>query len=299
MFISILFNSYLWIKQQRPDLIVGCYAFPDCVACWMLARVCKIKLIMKVHGSDINYAAQSKIIRMQICYAAKYATKIVAVSDDLKRKMIGFGIPSDKIEVIYNGVDHHLFNNKGAEITDLGKSFIFIGNLKKEKGIEELLAAICKVSMKYPEVRLGLVGPGPMLKVLPTILQRMNLDELVTIHGAIDHSLIPNFISKSKAIVLPSHNEGVPNVLLEAMAFGKPVIATRVGGIPEIVIDGVTGFLCDVKNVDSLADALVRCLETELKPDIIETHARNFTWEKNIEYFGRIIDETISDAYEL
>jgi len=290
MFFSLLLNSFFWIRKNDIELIIGSWAYPDGVAAFLLARLLGKKFILKVHGSDINVAAESRLRAWQIKFVAQRSDGVLAVSKALKAKLIELGVPSEKVKVLYNGVDHELFGSREGAAEEGSTQILYIGNLKKEKGVLELAAAFELLLKKYPKARLLYAGAGVYFSEIEGELEKRGIVQHVELLGQVDHSDLPAMIARSTMVVLPSYNEGVPNVLLEAMSSGKPVVATRVGGIPEVVIDGKTGILCTEKSVSSLADAMDRCLSREWDADFIACHAKQFNWQDNMKGLEDLIE---------
>lgn len=293
MFMSLVSNSIIWIYRNKPDLVIGCYAYPDGLAACLLAKLLRKNFLLKVHGSDINIQTNSVIIRMQIQYIASQATGILAVSEALKDKLVDMGVDKEKIKVIYNGVDHSIFNREYCKASSYDCTFLYIGNLKESKGIFDLLNAFDNLITEKPNATLTYVGPGNKQKVLEHLIKSRSLEGSVKVLGGVHHDQLPKVIHKSFCIVLPSYNEGVPNVLLEAMSCGKPVVATRVGGIPEIIVEGETGLLCQPGDIDGLTRTLKRCTEREWDCEAISKYSEKYTWEKNITKFQEIVSNVM------
>jgi len=291
-----LFHSsrVFWIRKKNVDLIIGSWAYPDGVAAYLLARLLGKKFILKVHGSDVNVAAESKLRAWQIGFVASRSDGVLAVSHALKNRLLELGVAEEKVSVIYNGVDHQLFNVENCSENNVGSQVLYVGNLKKEKGVLELVAAFETVLERHPQIKLVYAGAGECFDEIEAQLKQKNLSQSVELLGLVNHSDLPQLMARSTMIVLPSYNEGVPNVLLEAMSSGKPVVATRVGGIPEIVIEGVTGILCAPKNIPSLVEAMEQCLSEQWDASLIASHAKKFNWSDNANGLEKLIETSIA-----
>ena len=293
MFFSLMFNSFLWIRKKNPDLIIGSWAFPDGVAAYCIAKLLGKKIILKVHGSDINVSANSKMVAFQIRFVSRHADSVLSVSKALKNKLIKLGVPESKVNVIYNGVDQQMFNCIECTEDLPQRKLLYIGNLKREKGIFELLQAFSKILDTFQNVKLIYIGQGPMLNQLLASVVDQNVQDSVEIIGQLDHKYVPVYIKAASLVVLPSYYEGVPNVLLESMACGKPVVATEVGGIPEIIVEGKTGLLCQPRDIESLKKSLEKCLSLSWDNEFIKQHARQFDWHENSLKFRSMIEKTL------
>lgn len=196
----------------------------------------------------------------------RHADRVVAVSDEIRSEMVNDGIPPQKITIIDNGVDMERFAlNRNEEIR---KSFGFNGNSKvigtiasmtPEKGHTYLLEAMRQVIDKCPECRFMIVGDGSQRQFLEEKTSHLGLTGKVLFTGS--RKDVPEILSMLDIFVLPSLKEGLPMALLEAMAAGVPVIATRVGAVPKVVIHGKTGLLVEKGDVNGLITAITQFLK--------------------------------------
>ncbi|GLX78197.1 glycosyl transferase family 1 [Thalassotalea insulae] len=280
MFLSIVCHSGFWLKQLRPQKILASWAFPDAVASSWLSKLFKADFYFKVHGSDIDIQCQHQARAQQVVKMSKTAKGILSVSQALATKMIALGIDKDKIQVIYNGVNHEKFTQPTAAPYS-NDYLLFIGNLKYDKGVMELLNGFNKVHQTHPKLHLVFAGNGVMKNQIMALCKQYNISDKVTLLGAINHDEIPQWLNHCTALALPSYHEGVPNVLLEAMACGKPVIATKVGGIPEIINESICGKLIEKENDLAVADAINFILANHWNKCAIQKHSQQFSWQKN------------------
>jgi len=274
--LSILASS--WIKSISPTKILASWAYPDAVAAVEIAKKFNTEFYLKVHGSDINMHATFPERAKQITAMANHAQGILSVSQDLANKMVYMGINKDKIHVIYNGVNLEKFIPKPAD--NSSPYIIFIGNLKHDKGVIELLNAFIQIHKQFPDLKLHYIGSGNMAVKLQEIISKNQLEEKVILEGVKAHDQLPDIIAQAKLLALPSYNEGVPNVILEAMACATPVVATNVGGIPEVVTKE-TGVIATEITANAIAFSLQEALEKNWDYSAIRSHAELFSWEKN------------------
>ncbi len=171
----------------------------------------------------------------------------------------------------------------------------YIGALSKAKGIVQLLQAIPCVLGREGRVTFLIGGDGELRGEVEKISNNNSLNKKVKFIGWIHHDLLPKYMNDLKLLVLPSYTEGLPNIMLEAMACGTPVLATPVGAIPDIITDGETGFLMLNNSSECIAANVIRALE---HPDLegIAKRARTlveseFTFDKAVERWGKILEE--------
>ncbi|MFT5756253.1 MAG: glycosyltransferase involved in cell wall biosynthesis [Alteromonadaceae bacterium] len=289
LFLSILIHSGLWLKRKKNHILFASWAFPEAVVTSWLSKIYKTKFYFKVHGSDINLHGDIKPRAIQIVAASKQANAIISVSNALKEKMVSMGVNKSKVSVIYNGVNHQVFG--AIEVTPTATPYVlFVGNLKKEKGIFELLDGFAEICHLYPNLELVYAGPGSNQGALLKQAELLNIADKVRLLGTVNHQDLPQLMVNAKLVALPSYNEGVPNVLLEAMACGTPVLASRVGGIPEVVDQKICGQLIEAKQSHEVARGLQLVLDKNWSRSDIKMHSSKFSWEKNKKSLLRMLE---------
>lgn len=193
---------------------------------------------------------------------------IVAVSEQIANDMKQRGIAADKVAIIENGVSLERFRIGNKD--EMRKAFGFNGNekvigtvasLTPEKGHTYLIDAAREVIHKHPEARFLIIGDGPQRQSLEETTAHLGLSGKVIFTGS--RKDIPEILSLLDAFVLPSFKEGLPMALLEAMAAKVPVIATKVGAVPKLIEDGVSGILIPPKDPQAIADAAIEVLSDE------------------------------------
>lgn len=280
MFISLMLHSFGWAKRKSPKKVLASWAFPDAVAAQKFSKRLKAQFYFKVHGSDIDIQCQHPERANQVVNASTFARGILSVSQALAKKMVDFGVSEQKIKVIYNGVNHERFSKAHPRPIDK-PYFLFIGNLKPDKGVMELLEGFAQFGTSHQDYQLVFAGNGPMKAVLTARAKELGLSEQVSLLGGINHSEVSQWLQHATALCLPSYHEGVPNVVLEAMASGVPVIASNVGGIPEVVNESTCGKLIAIKSADAVYLAMNHIIAQDWSKADIQEHAQQFSWEKN------------------
>lgn len=199
-------------------------------------------------------------------WLSRWTDKIIAVSENVKEFYVHKGIASEKIEVIYNGVEITGAPVLQCSSVPVRKEFgiredetvlAVIGRLVEQKGHKYLFEAISSLDGQY-KVRVLVVGEGPLMKSLRSQVVGLRLADKVIFTGL--RQDVPNLLKAIDILVMPSLREGLPMIALEAMASGVPVVATKVGGNPEIIIDGLTGILVEPKDHIALKEAISRLI---------------------------------------
>jgi glycosyltransferase involved in cell wall biosynthesis len=257
------------LQREAPaDFVVAHYAFPDGYAALRLARRHGLPLLVKVRGSDVNLFTRSFLRRRLTLRTLREADRVVAVSKALKARMVELGLPAERVAVMPNGVDRERFapQNRDACRRALGLpvepfTFLFVGTLRSIKGVTTLLQSFRAIpEMQRRRASLILIGEGDLEDELADRIDRFGMREQVRLLPPVPHAEIPQWVGASDCLVLPSTMEGYPNVLVEALAAERPVIASRVGGIPEIVVDGASGLLVPPGEPWPLTDAMLQML---------------------------------------
>jgi len=288
MFLSLLLHSGWWLKRKRPEVLMASWAYPEAVATSWLAKLYKARFFFKVHGSDINQLAQVPARAKQIKKASQRALGILSVSQALAKEMVKLGIAQNKISVIYNGVDHQKFG-VDSERPYSAPYVLYVGNLKADKGVMELYQGFAQIAASQPQLHLVYAGSGAMKAAIEQQAQRDGLTQRVIWLGSVAHDDLPAWISHAQLLALPSYAEGVPNVVLEAMACGTPVLATRVGGIPEVVNEAICGVLIEPKMADAVAQGIASILQRDWDRAAIKQHASQFSWQRNQQQFFEML----------
>lgn len=248
------------------DLILGAFLFPDAWAAGKMAEWLGIPYVVKAHGTDANVTARSPWIAPLIRNTLQKAQAVVAVSRPMVDSLIALGASPHLVHHVPNGVDRNVFapRNKKEARENLGwsphnKRLLFVGRLEREKGLFELLEAYRQLrSIADEPISLVIVGEGSLQNRLAERTRDM---PDVVFAGARRPDEIASFLAAADLLVLPSWAEGTPNVVLEALAAGRPVVASHVGGIPDLVCQGKTGLLIPPNDVPALVNALQTALD--------------------------------------
>lgn len=293
MFLSVKFSVFRSIKAFRPDACFTSWVYPDGYAGKAIANVLNIPIIVKAHGSDVNVYTQDTALRLPTINVLKTIDSLVSVSQAIATKVREFDVPKENVNVVYNGVDKEKFYPIDGLKGDTTRHIVFIGNLKTDKGIFELYDAFKQYVLPLGNAVMHFIGGGGNLNVLSQKIQADDLSDQIIMHGSLSHDSINEWMNKAAVVCLPSYHEGVPNVLLEAMSTGTPVVATSVGGIPEVVPE-FAGILVEPKDKNALGNALLTALSTSYDSLAIIEHAKKFDWAENAKSIEKIIMQHVT-----
>jgi glycosyltransferase involved in cell wall biosynthesis len=278
---------YLPALRGRFDVVLGAFLYPDACAAAALARILGVPYVVKAHGTDVNVLGRWPSVRAWARPALRGAGAVVGVSRPLVDALVRLGARPGRVRLVKNGVDRALFRPRDrAEaraalgLPAKGRIALYVGRLEPQKGLGELIEAFARVAQGGPqETRLVLVGDGAMRAELERKAARLGT---VTLAGVRPPAEVAQFLGAADVLVLPSWAEGTPNVVLEALASGRPVIASRVGGIPDVVEEGRTGLLVPPRDVRALGEALRKAMSCAWSAEELIQGAPP-SWEKSAE----------------
>ena len=271
-------------REAKFDCIDAHYVYPDGFAAVLLGKLLRVPVIVSARGTDINLFPWFRSIRPMIQWTLRQADGVIAVSAALREAMVELGTPPDKIQVIPNGVDPQRFEpvdrqaaRRHLGLPAEGQAIVQVGSLISSKGPRLLIAALAEIAPRFPDLRLYLLGEGSLRKKLESLVRENGLEQRVLLVGSRPNEELKFWYSAADLTCLASLREGMPNVVLESLACGTPVVATRVGGVPEILISSELGLMAE-PNVQSIAMALKSALETSWDREALVRHARTRTW---------------------
>lgn len=255
------------LREFAPDVVLSYWLYPDAFGAMRAARCARLPLVVGARGSDLRVRdAVSRRLTRPVLHAAK---RILVVSEDLGRVAErDYDADPARIRAIPNGCDATIFHPRDRSdaraalgIDADAELVVYVGRLVPEKGLRELLDAMATLAPQRQKLQLALVGEGPMRAELDA---KVAADPTLRVHlpGAQGPHEVARWMAASDLVTLPSYSEGHPNVLVEALACGRPVVATPVGGIPEVV-DADCGLLVAARDPVALAAGLRDALERQ------------------------------------
>lgn len=280
------FFSLMRLKRNglKYDLVDAHYYYPDGVAVAMLKKFLKAPISITARGSDINLLPNYRIPRRLIVWAEKCSSVTVAVSDALRRELLKLGVPEQKIHVLRNGVDSDFFKPLDSlhcrQKWDLsGPVLVSVGNLIEMKGHHLVIEAL----EQLPEYRLLVVGEGEYKSKLEQIARVKGLENRVRFLGNLKQQELVEIYSAADILVLASSREGMPNVLLEAIACGTPVVSTRVGGTPELVQNSDMGVLINERSAKAIAEGVKSLSSNVVTSSDVRKNTERWSWKFTVD----------------
>lgn len=265
------------VRAFRPDLIFSVFLYPDAYAALKIAKKLDVPLVAMGIGSDIHSIGDR--------ISAKYTRKVlreadflVTVSDDLRQKALTMGASPERSRAVVNGCDLSVFHvrdraeaRRQLNLDPKARTVVYIGRMDLRKGLRELVEASARLHSKHPDLQVYMVGEGPDRPQIVQAIEAAGASGYVHAMPPCRPDDVAVWMTAADLVTLPSYMEGCPNVVLEALACGRPVVATRVGGIPEIMSDAC-GRLIPPRDVNALAEGLDAVLSTTWDANDISAH---------------------------
>ncbi|HWR17298.1 MAG TPA: glycosyltransferase family 4 protein [Terriglobales bacterium] len=273
------------VTAAKFDLIDGHYVYPDGYAAVRLAKDVGLPAFVTTRGTDMNLFPEIRTVMPKIRWTLGNVAGGIGVSSKLRELMLNNGLPSAKSTVIGNGIDTERFfpvdqaeARKRLDLPRDQKILVSVAALKRHKGFPLLIPAVQKLREKGLNVLLLLIGDGEGADEAKKMASELGIADRVRFLGIVPNQELQNWYSAADASVLASTREGWPNVLLESMACGTPVLATNIGGIPEVLNSEKLGILTE-PNVESVCTGLCRALSTSWDREAIAEYGRSRSWD--------------------
>ena len=265
------------VRKFAPDLIFSIFLYPDAYAALHIARALSVPVVAMSIGSDLNNIGD-RISAIHTRTVLREVDFLITVSDDLRRKAVLMGAPLEKTRAIVNGCDLSVFHvgdraqaRRRLQLHPQAEAVVYIGRMDVRKGLRELIDAAASLRPLRPNLQVYLIGEGPDRPLLQAAIQAHAAGEYIHALPGCAPDEVAGWMAAADLVTLPSYMEGCPNVVLEALACDRPVVASNVGGIPEIMSDAC-GRLVPPRDSAALAQALASVLDTTWDAAAISAH---------------------------
>jgi teichuronic acid biosynthesis glycosyltransferase TuaC len=291
-----------YFREKKPDVACNFWIYPEGYATVAVARRLGIPAVVGSIGSDLNRFADPAS-RWLTRLAMKRAAFVVTKSEHLRQRAMQMGVPAGKVRTIRNGCNptvFHLRDRSAARaqlsVDDRAELVLFVGRLDTAKGIGELMEAFASLAKRRPNLRLAFVGDGPGAEHLRAKAKHLSLEGRIILIGPCPSHIVAKWLAAANVLALPSYNEGYPNVVIEALSCGRPVIATNVGGILELVNED-SGILIAPRDWRALAKAIEKAMERDWDEHSISEQFRR-GWDEAADELLRICELAVQQRTE-
>ncbi|GAC1416688.1 MAG: glycosyltransferase family 4 protein [Acidobacteriaceae bacterium] len=291
------------LRRFQPDIILNYVVYPDGLAATQIARKLGVPSVLTAIGSDLN-RIPGRLVKTLTQRALHQASVVTTVSHDLARTAIALGSDAQRTVPILNGCDTSIFHPGSPDsearaaaraelgLPDSAEAIVYVGRLDLRKGLLELIQAVAELRTQRPHAHCYIVGDGPDRAALTEAIASNDVTQSITLVPSCPTAGVARWMSASDLVTLPSYKEGCPNVVIEALASGRPVVATNVGGIPELM-DESCGRLVPAKDSSALREALAATLSHPWDAAAIAAR-HNRSWQHVAEDLFHVLEEARS-----
>jgi len=282
------------------DVVIASWLYPDAVAASSLASRLAKPCWIRLHGTDrfhLDAPIRGRVCQRAVAKAAGVIVNAVFMKNELVRR----GIPGERIAVVPNGIDHAVFHPGDEACRDEG-TILWIGNMVSIKRPDLAMRAFAGlIRMNEPNraflgtrLQLVLAGTGPMRRRLARLAKRLGIDKQVTFTGSLSRQEVASWMRRAVVLLLTSRSEGMPNVVIEALACGTPVVSTYVGDVPGILSGHTNGYMVHDDVGDGLehgvTEALMKALDTKWDRNAIQASVGDHDWSRAAASVQQIIE---------
>jgi glycosyltransferase involved in cell wall biosynthesis len=288
------------VRSFAPDLIFSIFLYPDGYAALKIGKALSVPVVAMGIGSDIH-SIGDRVSARHTRTVLRGVDFLVTVSDDLRKQAVAMGAAPAKTRAIVNGCDLSVFRvrdrheaRQKLHMDPASEAIVYIGRMDVKKGLRELVEAAAALHPQRPRLHVYLVGEGPDRSLIERAIQSTNATSYIHAMPACAFDDVAVWMAAADLVTLPSYMEGCPNVVLEALACGRPVVATHVGGIPEIMNDEC-GRLVPPRDSVELAQALSFVLDTTWDASAISA-SRGRSWTAVAAELMDVFHSVLSDS---
>lgn len=294
------------VKKYNIDILHVHYAIPHAFAGYMAKKMLeesgiKLPMVTTLHGTDITLVGNLPNYKTAVTFSINQSDVVTAVSDDLKKSTYDLFDVNKDIKVIPNFIEEkmndfayvHCQRQQLAEPNE--RIITHVSNFRKVKRINDVVETFYRVQQKMP-AKLMMVGDGPERTPAEELVKSLGIRDKVIFFG--NSNEVDSILKYSDLFMLPSETESFGLAALEAMACGVPVISTNAGGLPEVNVQGVTGFMSDIGNVDDMARNAIHILKDEKTLNQFKSnalnHSKTFSVDNIVPIYEKIYQEALS-----
>lgn len=273
-------------REFRFDVIDAHFVYPEGLAAVLAGLVFRVPVTVTLRGM-LPLLVPFRLRRPQLRFVLRRAARVIAVSESLKRDAVALGLSPERVRVIGNGIDPGLFHpidrteaRRSLGLPKYGPFLVSVGTLAPRKGFHLVMEAMAKLKKTWPTLRFAIVGgdgaEGAMGDELRQLAQKLGIEDRVVFAGPRKRGELASWYAAADLFVLATAHEGCPNVVLESLACGTPVVGTPVGSIPELLTLDI-GIVVE-RDVESIAKGIDKALKRGWDRDAVRARIESRTW---------------------
>jgi teichuronic acid biosynthesis glycosyltransferase TuaC len=286
------------VRSFQPDLIFNYFLYPDGYAALKIGKALHVPVVAMGVGSDVH-GIGDRFSAMRTRTVLREADILIGISDELRQRMVAMGAPAEKTRAILSGCDISVFHpmdrlpaRAKLGIAPDAEAVVYIGRMDRKKGLRELVEAAAALHAARPRLQVYLIGEGADRPLVESAIQANHASEYVHAMAECTFDDVAVWMTAADLVTLPSYMEGCPNVVLEALACGRPVVATNVGGVPEIMNENC-GLLVPPRDAQALATALAKALDRHWDAEDVAAHGGR-SWDMVAAELLSILEELVT-----
>ena len=297
-------------REFKPEAVLCSWLYPDGCAVARLAKRHHLPVVLVTQGTDTHGYLEISVRRRKILSAIQSSAAVICRSGNLAHRLQSAGAEEGRLKVIYNGVDTDIFQPRNRKVVrrELNLAteqpvLLFVGNYLPVKNPLLLIQAHAELNRRRAErgeplARLILIGDGPLRPAMENAIANAEYGSTVDLRGREAPQVVARWMNAADFLCLTSHNEGFPNVILEAMACGLRVVSTDVGGIAELLTHPGRGLLVATDDLDAYVGALEDALGSTNAPQELGDHARDpdWSWRGSAHNYSAVIESALAPS---
>ncbi len=309
---ALMWHSWRTIKKEKPDIVLCSESVPVGIVLGMLHKVNNTPYIVFAHGKDILFLQNISFVKHLLKKSFKNASKVITNSNYTQNLVMELEVKETNTEIIHPCVDSDFF--KPINVLDLVEEYelsdkkiiLSVGRLVERKGNDMVIKSLPEIIEEFPNLVYLIAGDGPSKAHLEELVKKFNLEEHVRFIGYISDSKLPYYYNLCDVFIMPSRTEngdpeGFGMVYVEAGACRKPVIGSKMGGIPDAVIDGKTGILVNPLDMVEISHAIIELLSNEEKAENmaqagLQRAKEELNWDRATDKLKNIIKNCLNEV---
>lgn len=300
LLLQLKISLYIFKTRKHIDIFIFFIGGDVLLLPMLIAYLFRKKVFLLLAGSSIKSHTSNNdplVLGLKIVhfFTCTFADKIIVYTDQI---ISDYSLERWTGKIVIARQHYIDFDNFKIKKEYLKREFFigYVGRLSEEKGILHLLHAVSDIVIKKPDIKFLFIGDGALRYTIEKYILDNNLSDKIILPGWVSHDILADYLNQMKLLVIPSDTEGLPNVMLEAMACGTPVLATSVGGIPSIIKNGETGFILENNSPNCITSNIIKIFDNEKSVNIIRNAyqlvQKEFQLEKRVGEFEIIFNST-------